>query len=393
MALRTQSSVAPAVAQESNYLFTDFTDGRVYTFTPTDLNTGATGQTVTYTIAAAVDTTAAVMVGLIAKKLVAAASTRPLIQALTIVDGGAAVLNVKASVAGAPWSWAVTISGGGTPPAETVVKANSGPYDFSSAGNYAEGIVPTTNDNIIFTGTVLYNLYQSGVTFGHLTLTRGSNGSVPHVGDIGTAPFKCTCTGATVFDGIFNFDLNASAVIVLIKGTSTVATGALAGILTSSNLTRVDQYGGSVGYAAYAGETETAATVNIYGGRAVIGTGETLTTLNIDGATADVELKCAATTVNAIDGALVTNGTGAITTLNQNAAAVTPNSSGTITTLNKKGDGLLDLNQSRVARTITTLNAGGAVGKIHYDSTIVTVGTLNAYTAGAAIDSPVQIAA
>lgn len=72
------------------------------------------------------------------------------------------------------------------------IGTNSG--DFNDTGNWLEGSVPTTNDNIIFKyGSVALttNIDQSAVNFGKISIQSGYTGSI---GVSVSTPFKFGCT-------------------------------------------------------------------------------------------------------------------------------------------------------------------------------------------------------
>lgn len=364
MATRTWIGGATAIAQVWKGTITTTTTGHTYIVTLTDLNRAGTTVAFSYALVSA-DTT----ITLAAASWVTAwnASVLPLVSGIT-ASSAAGVITLTADTAGAPFSAAT--SGTGTWASDGTTQASSGPYDYGLAANWAESAVPTTDDDVVLTGSnrISYNLNQSGAAIGNFSAT-GYSGTVGSQGTpllIDPNGFRWQGTGTAYIN------IGSAAIAPYIVSTASGSSTAHGLHLSGSAMTTLTVATGSVGVAPSLGLTSTVATINNLNGTVYCGVGTTLTTYNHVGGTSTIG--CAATTVTALAGTLTTEGVGAITTLNNRGATVNPNSTGTITTLNARG-GTTDFSGSLAARTVTTLNLyKGAV--VVRDPSVITVGTL-----------------
>jgi hypothetical protein len=265
MSVRHFIGGAPLIQQVHEYTVTDVTNTLTYIGTLTNLNSNGTDGETLYTNGGA-ETTTTVATGLAAA---INRSANGLFNFLSATSNGA-VLTVRSAIAGMPFSLAWT--GTATAPTLNIVTRNSGPSDFSCEGNWSEGAIAGGGDDIIFcaTANVLYNLYKSATTFGKLSTSLNFTGQV---GIPGT-PFKGTCTGLDVNGaGIGHFDINASAIVVNVRGSKPQPANAPGVTIIGSAIVDVNNFGtASTAIAPYAGQTSAISDdVTVYGGVVTIG--------------------------------------------------------------------------------------------------------------------------
>lgn len=340
---------AKKTAQVRAQTLTAYDTATTYTVTIGNktISSAGTGGTVT--------TTAAALVTLLN------ASTEPEFSEITWSNSSGTLIGT-ADNAGRAFTFAVTVSGGtGTVGAASNTTANSGPNDAGLAANYDTNALPTAADDLYIDSTdvsLLYNLDAlTAVALTSLTVGQNFTGYIglPKINTDGSTAypeyrqdyFQIQATTVTIGNGpgtgtgrikIDNRSGTAATVNVLNTG-SPAETGLEAFLWKGTNAANVvNVFKGSVGIAAYPGETATVATLRIgdEGGandasvRATVGV--TLTTVNQYAGT--VELNSAATTINLLGGDLTVRGTGAVTTITiDNGASLSYTSTGTITTL------------------------------------------------------------
>lgn len=228
------------------------------------------------------------------------------------------------------------------------------PNDWSVTGNWVEGSVPVSTDDVIIpagSANITAGLNQSAVTLGSLVLERFS-------GDIGTSSgylqvavsgeFRVDCIGGQQF-----IDIGASAISPIVDNSAGARSGERGFNILGSAIATLVVNSGSVGVAIAPSDSATVTSVKALGGNVWVGENVTLTNLYAFGG--DVRLQCAATLLELNGSRVSSYGTGAITTVTSYSGNFTPMSTGTITTLNVNG-GVIDFNRTSAARTVTTLN-------------------------------------
>jgi hypothetical protein len=251
------------------------------------------------------------------------------------------------------------------------------PYDWSVTGNWVEGSVPVSTDEVVIPAgsqKITAGLNQSAVTLAGLTVESGYDKDIGSSGGelqvALSAPASIQTSGGQQF-----FDFGSSNVNVEVLGSGGASTGQRAINFIGSNLATVSIVGGSVGIASAPADSATVATLRILGGNVWLGTNVTLTTCNLYNGS--FLQQCSSTTTTIYDGRLTSRGSGTIGTLNIYSGSCTLNSTGTVTTLNGYG-GAVDFGGSGLARTVTTLNANATDPlTITFDPNVVTISTLN----------------
>lgn len=361
MAVRNYLGNASAEVQEHNITVSDTTNTNTLILTLTNGSSSVTDAETWTNGGAETTTTVATGVAALIEK-----STNGLFARMTASSSGA-VVNVRSKFPGEPFSLAIT--GTATAPTVVVVNNNSGGQDFNCESNWAEGAVATTGDDIIFRGAarVRFNANQSAVTFGKISTSHD------FTGDIGCGnTFQCLCTDLDVFGrGRGSIDLGNSAITPIVHSTAQVQPGEFAWTVKGSALTSLTvRNNSSVAVAAYQGQTSSATTVNVEGGRYFAGSGLTNTTTNQTGG--DMEVWHAATTINSYSGDRAQiMGAGAITTLRMGSLPNNVDTSGTITNLESLGTIPVNMTRSRTTRTVTNPKVYGS-GGIVADTSVVT---------------------
>jgi len=245
--------------------------------------------------------------------------------------------------------------------------------DYGTAGNWSPSGVPTTSDSVYLTADysvdITGSLNQSAVAIDKFVVDgfTGKIGSLA-LGYLQIDPDSFSFDGS----GVSFLDIGSAAIDVNVRATA--GGGTTRGLyLKGSAIAVLSIIRGNVGLANQYGETSTAATIRVTGGTMVCGSGSTVTTVDAYGGT--TRLATNVTTVNAYSGTITTSSTAAITTLNGYGGTITHNGTGTITTANLEG-AELDLTNSGLARTVTTLNLK-AGGVINYDPAVITITTQN----------------
>jgi hypothetical protein len=255
--------------------------------------------------------------------------------------------------------------------------------DYGVAGNWSPSGVPTTSDSVYLTAdysvSITAGLDQSAVAIDKFVVDgfTGKIGTLA-LGYLQIDPDSFSFDGA----GVSFIDVGSAAIDLDVR--STTSGGSTRGLyLKGSAIAILSVIRGNVGLANQYGDTSTAATIRVIGGTLVCGTGASVTTVDSYGG--KTNLGASVTTLNAYSGNVTTSSAAAITTLNGFGGKVTHNGTGTITTANLEG-ATLDLTNSGIARTVTTLNLK-ARGSIIYDPAVITITTQNE------ADTPVRISA
>lgn len=252
--------------------------------------------------------------------------------------------------------------------------ASSG--NWSTTGNWLDGVLPGSGDNIYFVADYNVDLTSSldrtavAFDYGNIIVEPGFTGKI----GTKTAYLEIRCTGVDFKgSGETYLDVNTSAIDIRVDGTAAAATGKSGLYLKGSAIDEINVISGSVGIAAKAGETTTATTLTVNGGTVLVGDGCTLTNATVY--SGSFTSQASITTLKNYNGSVTTEESAAITTLNLYSGSHTHNGTGTIATANIEG-GTLDLFQSGLARTVTTLNLNPG-GNIVYDPDLITITTLN----------------
>lgn len=253
------------------------------------------------------------------------------------------------------------------------------PYDWSVAGNWVEGAVPVSTDDVVIpagSAKITAGLNQSAVTLASLVFEDyqqniGSSTGYLQIGLSGGATeFRVDILGGQQF-----IDVGASTVSPVINQTAGAASGERGFNLIGSAIATLVINGGSVGIAADAAKSATVTTVKVLDGDVWLGENATVTTLYLTGG--NVRQQCATTTTELNGGTVRTVGTGTIGTLNVYSGSVQPESTGTITTVNLYS-GTINASSTKASRTITTLNVlGQSNSSVMTDPDNVTISTLN----------------
>lgn len=170
-------------------------------------------------------------------------------------------------------------------------------------------------------------------------------------------------------------DLGAAAIPIRVIDTVKPNAGYQALHLRGSAITVADILGGSVGIAAFSGDTASITTLRMFGkAYALLGAGATVTTIHQrDG---QIVVRCSPTTINVRGGDLNLEYAAAPTTINLYSGTLRYGSSGNIGTINQYG-GTVDCRASGSTRTIGTHNCYG--GTIIDAKEAVTTTTFNDY--------------
>lgn len=358
---------APAIAQVSSATITAYDASTTYRVTINSkiVSVVGTGGTVATTAAA----------------LLAAlqASTIPEFREVTWTNPSGAIITGTAATAGKPFTAASSVSGGtGTFGSFSTTTTSSGPNDWSVAGNWSGGSVPTGSDDVYLQDSavpVYYGLDQNAVTLTTLNLAAS------YTGAIGLPPFntggyyeyrdtylKISATTLNIGQGLgsgsgslrINLGTNASTVSVALTGQQTTqSTPAL--LIRGSHASNVlNATQGSIGLAAEPGGTAQFPVVRSADATLVCGTGCTLGAITQTGG--DVTVNSNVTTWTKTGGTS-TQLAGTLTTITQDSAGTHYwQSTGTITTGTFRGpSSVLDVSRDPRGRTLTnsTFTGGG----------------------------------
>lgn len=257
---------------------------------------------------------------------------------------------------------------------------------FATASNWSTGSTPIDTDTAIFNQRATGGIAGSDQSTIELTALEIDSSYVYYVGD-NLSPLIIDATTVNIGkvsgsstagagSGRINLSLPDVASTINIFGTKNSSTDTAkepVRIKTGANANKLFMFGsGRVGIARD-GVTDTAQFSEISclsaGATILVGAGTTLTKWRQTGGVG--YLYGALTTLQQDSGTVYTYGAGAITTVHCSGTAYL-SSSGTVTTLNINEGGTVDMTQSAVARTFTTINMyKGAT--LTYDPNIITV--------------------
>lgn len=326
--------------------------------------------------------------------------------------------------AGIPFTVTASASGGtGTIGSPSTGTAATGPAHFSNAANWSGGAVPTTDDNIIFENLsrpLLFDLDQNSVAVddiwvndsftGRIGLsaygfTTGLDGAVdtslPEYRDqyldltfdnafIGFTRGPVRGASGAGSDRIRLKNSKAGASVLDVLRTAAVAEnqGAPAVYYLAGNAgADVNVRSARAGIGLCVGsDTETGTFGDVLisdpteGTRAFIGRGATYDAFRQYGGLSSIDSAATLASVEAEGGELVINGAFAVTALTASADARViannaPAAGAAIVTLNMADRCVVDVLQSRIARTVTTLNHNG--GQLLADADVLTVTNYN----------------
>ena len=261
-------------------------------------------------------------------------------------------------------------------------------YDWSVAGNWEEGVVPTTGDDVRIpagSAKITSGLDQSAIGLGDFYISFGFDQNIgTSTGYLQLDPnrFDVSPIGGAQYLHI----ASTTAIDVQVQRTGSAASGYsavnLTGLIDDLSITQ-----GSVGVARLHGETATVENCRVLksGARVRIGAGTSIQVIRQSAGT--VEVHAATSTVNQYGGSLTTNEDNVVSTLNIYGGRAVLNSIGTMAKVNHYG-GAVDLTQSAEPRTITGYQLHNEdTTTLSYDPNVV---TLTTFTLPA---RPVQIVA
>jgi hypothetical protein len=381
MAVKIWQGDAIAIAQVSTVVVTAV-DGtpanNTFTLTATDeagntVAVSVVGDTDTATTAAALNTAWN-------------ASASPVVQR---VNGtvSSSTITLTATQAGVPFTIASSVTGGGsgTIGAVTAVTANSGPNTYGLAENWFGGVAPTGTDDVVIppgSPSILYGLDQSGTSLVDFRVEDGYGGTLG-----GTDGGYLKITASTDVDleghGRYWIDFAASSTpTITIRNSGRASPGVFPVKLKGTDIDTVHIQNGVVGFGVEGDDTTSQCTNFLIGtnngnltiGRNVASNAGGAYVVNMWGGVLRDMSSNAISTLTMVNGQ-ATIDAGAVTTVNLYGGRMVSNTTSTITTLNIYG-GVADFVQSRVARTVTTVNLDprrGGTAAMNYDPAIVTL--------------------
>lgn len=284
-----------------------------------------------------------------------------------------------------------------TPLTQSTTTASEGPNDWSIAANWNTNMVPVTGDTVYISDTdtsILYGLDQSAVTLAALHIEQTFTGFIglPRTNSDGTGSYteyrdQYLKIGATLLDigdkegngsDRIKIDLGSVQGTVLITDSGSGEDENTPAILLlgthGSNVIDINR--GSVGIAFYPTEVSTFPTIRqaffddatsdttVY-----LGDGVTLTDIIKTGGTLDIN---SATTSFTQDAGETTIHAGAHASLNVNDGVLNYNSTGTLTAASLAGEAVLNFNQDRRPKTVTTITKKSEESEIFDDSGCIT---------------------
>lgn len=341
------------------------------------------GKDVTYT-AESGDTVALVVAGLVAAWN--NSTIGEFLEATAVNSTTTATITAK--VAGVPITITCTASGSATlTPSNTT--AATGPHFFDNADNWTGGAVPVDGDTVVFdSGNVSckYGLSQSALTPAAVTITMGFTGEIglPEINrDNSAGQYREYRTKALTWcdtgdgsntavrigeglgsgSGRLRLNFNSGRVTGTVLNTGQRADDGepslqISGTHASNewNILR-----GDVGFAFYAGETTTVATlrsgqIDNELGDVRIECGSDLGTVTlVEQSGGELTIRSAVTTFTQTGG-VAHQMAGAVATLSIDGGKYFPKGTGTITTLNLGSGGIFDRRQDMRDMTITNTN-------------------------------------
>ena len=259
---------------------------------------------------------------------------------------------------------------------------SSSPTDWNTAANWSGGAVPTASDNVRLVAAYSNNLAgfnASGTALADFVVEKGFSGQIGSE----TANLQVSCTYFEYSgEGDSYIDLGSTSVDPRILATAPAPGPGEYGLyLIGTGFSVLSMEGGSLGLAAIHGQASTVTTIRQLGGELKVGSAAAVTTLSSYGGSAKVS--CNLTNLNVYDGQVTTAEQMTITTVTLEDGTVVGNSSGTITTATVHG-GELDLSQTGLSRTVTTLNLNPG-GAVKYDPGSVPLSTISE------ADAPISI--
>ncbi len=269
--------------------------------------------------------------------------------------------------------------------------------DYTNAANWKGGVVPIAGDDVYFkegAENVNVNINQSAILLTSFHVEKGYTGlmglqetflqiQTPLL-YIGDNPTLTTINGSQRV----NIDVGSVTACDIFVNSSALTAIDIAKtpirLLSTHASSQLFQTDGLVSVADDPASSSLLLLVDISGGTLTFGEALTLVTLTARGS-ATVNVQDNVTTVNIFDGTITFNLEAAVVTMNIEGGTVIYDASGTITTANIVG-GILDYTNATDPRALTTLNYGGDGAEIRYDSSLITVGTVNI-----AADFPITI--
>ena len=284
-----------------------------------------------------------------------------------------------------------------TPLTQTATTSSEGPNDWSIAANWNTNTVPVTGDTVYISDTdvsILYGLDQNAVTLAALNIEQTFSGFIglPRTNADGTNPYfeyrdSYLKIGATLLNigdkegdgsGRIKIDLGSVQSTILITDSGSGEDANVPAILLlgthASNVIDINR--GELGVAYYPTELSTIATLRqaffddassdttVY-----LGAGVTITDIIKTGGDLDIN---SATTTFSQDAGETTIHAGAHASLNVNDGTLNYNSIGTATAVSLAGDAVLNFNQDRRPKTVTTITKKSEGSEIFDDSGCIT---------------------
>lgn len=285
------------------------------------------------------------------------------------------VVTLTADTAGVPFTLVVTETTTGDETAtEATATAATGPNFYNNADNWDTGAVPIATDDVYFDNSdvsVLYGLDQSAVAITSLTIAANYTGEIglPKTNPAGYVEYlgdylEVDCNTITIGrgdgtgSGRIKLDSgSAGPSVVKVYATGSPAESGLEALLwKGTNATgAMEVISGSVGIAAYGGETATLTTLDVTSGTVRCGAGLTSTTITNHLGT--IFTSSNATTITSGGGSVDILGSATVTNLTIEGGTCNYRSSGTATTVIVGGeqvDALIDCSGDGTARTFTT---------------------------------------
>ncbi len=289
-----------------------------------------------------------------------------------------------------------------TPITTSTTTSSSGPNNWDVASNWSTNSVPVNGD-IVYIGdtttSILYGLDQSAVTLAELHVEQTFTGAIglPRNNGDGTSAYfeyrdSYLQVGATLLfigakdgDGSerVKIDLGSVQSTVLITDSGTSADANTPAILLlgthASNVVNINR--GTLGIAYYPTEVSTIATLRqaFYDSPADdttvhVGAGVTLTDVKKSGG--ELDLYAATTTLEQTEGETTIH-SGAHAAITIVSGTLNYNSSGTLTTVSVTGDAVLNFDQDRRPKTVTTINKNSDDSLIKDNSSCIASPVIN----------------
>lgn len=377
---------APKIAQVNTWAFGGTWEADDYIRV-----TFATGRY--YDFVAGSTTTATVVSNMVTAWNLLSATTYPEWAELT-ASADTTTLTLTSDTAGVPFACtltpfdvggaadAQTIAGGTSAAAGTIATANSGPNDWSVAGNWSGGAVPVSTDTVYIENTsvdILDGFAQSAVTLTALYIAASYTGKIGRaaINSTGTTPYyeyratqlaisATTCeigSGGGNGSGRIKINFGSVATTTTVFNTGTSAESGLAAFqfVGTSTSNVLHAYGGTIGVAQLAWQSAALDLLNMNGSAgsnrfaAVYCGSGVATAIDVVMTGGNLTLAAGSTTLNMYGGTAIL-AAGNHPTINVYGGTAILNSTGTLggTLVTVGGTGTIDLDQNAAAKTLST---------------------------------------